>query len=177
MDAETVLTFWFIEHGTDDWFKKDPAFDEEIRVRFSDAHALALMGTLGWGTSPRSVLAEVLVLDQFSRNMFRDTPNAFIGDVCALLLAQRVVGQGGDIALTPDERYFLYMPYMHSESREVHRDALRLFTALQNPVALKYELLHKEIVDHFGRYPHRNVLLGRESTQEEVEFLKTHKGF
>ncbi len=176
MDAETVLTFWFVEHGKDDWFKKDSAFDEEIRTRFLDVHAHALEGSLSWDAT-RGVLAKILILDQFSRNMFRDSPKAFMGDVHALSLAQCVVGEGKDMTLTPDERYFLYMPYMHSESHAVHRDALRLFTALQNPVALKYEVLHKEIIDRFGRYPHRNAVLGRESTQEEVEFLKTHTGF
>lgn len=177
MDAEAVLTFWFVTHGRDDWFKKDPTFDEEIRTQFSDVHARALEGTLGWNTSVREVLAETLVLDQFSRNMFRDTPRAFEGDARALALAQQVVEEQKDTMLTPDERYFLYMPYMHSESPKVHKDALALFTTLNNPIALKYELLHKEIVDRFGRYPHRNAVLGRESTDAEREFLLTNSGF
>lgn len=177
MDAEAVLTFWFEAHGKDDWFKKDPSFDEEIRTQFSDIHARALEGTLGWDTSARGVLAEILVLDQFSRNMFRDSPRAFEGDIRALILAQRVVGEQKDSALAPDERYFLYMPYMHSESPEIHKEALVLFTALNNPTALTYELLHKEIIDRFGRYPHRNAVLGRESTDAEREFLVTHTGF
>lgn len=177
MDAEVVLTFWFVSHGKDDWFKKDPAFDEEIRTQFSDTHACALEGTLGWDASAREMLAEILVLDQFSRNMFRGSPRAFEGDARALTLAQRVVEGKKDTMLTPDERYFLYMPYMHSESPGVHSEALALFTALNNPTALKYELLHKEIIDRFGRYPHRNAALGRESTDAEREFLLTNSGF
>ncbi len=116
-------------------------------------------------------MAEIIVLDQFSRNLFRDHPASFAQDPLALSLAQEAVRLGLDQQLAPDQRCFMYMPFMHSESKIIHAQALQLFEALGNPINLGFELKHKTIIDRFGRYPHRNQILERESTPEEVEFL------
>ena len=122
--------------------------------------------------SPEGQLAEILVLDQFSRNMFRDDSRAFAQDVLALVLAQEAVRSGADQSLSPTERAFLYMPYMHSESAAIHVEAVRLFDQPGLKGNLEFEHRHKAIIDRFGRYPHRNAVLGRDSTAEEREFLK-----
>ena len=116
-------------------------------------------------------MAEIIVLDQFSRNLFRDSPAAFAQDALALALAQETVAQGLDLKLAPEQRSFLYMPYMHSESAKIHQIGLELFKQLGNPINLEFEQKHKVIIDRFGRYPHRNAVLGRTSTAEELEFL------
>lgn len=133
--------------------------------------------TAEWRSKPAGRLAEVIVLDQFSRNMFRGSKEAFAYDERALALAEEAIRVGADKALSRTERRFLYMPYMHSESKEVHRRAVWLFLSLFDWRTFSYELLHKRIIDSFGRYPHRNEILGRASTAEEKEFVKTHKGF
>ncbi|HXV40732.1 MAG TPA: DUF924 family protein [Steroidobacteraceae bacterium] len=170
---EEVLRFWFEEAGPERWWKADPAFDEMIRMRFSAIHARAAQGELhGWRAQPRGRLAEVIVLDQFSRNLFRGSPLAFAQDLAALVLAQEAVAAGQHLQLAPVERAFLLLPYMHSESREIHQVAERLYREHAPPGNYDFELRHKAIIDRFGRYPHRNATLGRASTPEEVEFLK-----
>lgn len=170
---ETVLNFWFKETEARKWWIKDSAFDALIRERFLALHAQAQAGELfSWrkgGSHGR--LAEIIVLDQFSRNMFRDTPGAFASDPLALILAQEAVACGADKALNQDERSFMILPFMHSESRLIHEAALALYRS-SKPDSLEFELRHKAIIDRFGRFPHRNVILGRESTGEEIEFLK-----
>jgi len=181
MEWKDVITFWFEESSPRQWFGKDDAFDEEIRSRFLDTHHRVVnRETKHWRNTPEGRLAEILVLDQFSRNMFRDTPEAFEHDAMALALAQEALAAGDDKKLDAKKRYFLYMPYMHSESRKVHSEALWLFLRL----SLKdwwswivHEYKHKRIIDRFGRYPHRNSILGRMSTPEELEFIKKHPGF
>jgi uncharacterized protein (DUF924 family) len=169
----TVLDFWFVECRPAQWWKADPAFDALIVQRFGDLHGSALLGELfGWRVDAPGRLAEVIVLDQFSRNLFRGGARAFAADAMALVLAQEAVAQGLDQALPPPQRAFLYMPYMHSESRRVHQEAERLFAALGIENHHRYELLHKAIVDRFGRYPRRNAALGRVSTAEEEAFLR-----
>jgi uncharacterized protein (DUF924 family) len=125
-----------------------------------------------WRATPEGRLAEIIVLDQFSRNLFRDSPLAFASDDMALVLAQEAVRTGADQALPQQQRLFLYMPYMHSESRRIHAIALSLFESLGLAENLQYERAHKAIIDRFGRFPHRNAVLGRESTAEELEFLR-----
>lgn len=175
---QNIIHFWFVENGSEQWFQKNTEFDECIRTKFHTVYDDALHGkTAGWRTTPEGRLAEILILDQFARNMFRGTPQAFAGDQKALALAKDAVATGDDTRLDSTQRQFVYMPFMHSESREVHAEAVALFEKLGNPQALTYELMHKEIIDRFGRYPHRNSILGRASTSEEVEFLKTHEGF
>jgi uncharacterized protein (DUF924 family) len=170
---EQVLDFWFKETKPTQWWKVDPAFDARIADRFAEVHAAAVAGEFyAWRTQPRGRLAEVVVLDQFSRNIFRNQARAFAADPVALVLAQEAVAGVHDMALSLDERVFLYMPYMHSESRLVHTEAERLFALLGRADNLNFELRHKAIVDRFGRYPHRNLVLGRASTVEELEFLE-----
>ena len=172
MNASEVIQFWFVEHGPEDWFKKSDTFDEKIRERFLSTYRSALLGELhAWRQSADGRLAEILVLDQFSRNIFRGSAQAFAGDPLALCLAQWAVDVGADQQLDKSRRPFLYMPYMHSESAKVHDVALALFEPF--PKNFEFEKKHKVIIDRFGRYPHRNDILGRQSTPEEVAFLQT----
>ena len=171
--SDTVLSFWFTELTPEQWWIKDEALDQRIRARFNETHAQAARCELfSWRGTAKGRLAEVIVLDQFSRNMFRDSPAAFSCDALALALAQEAVACGADKALTAVERSFLYMPYMHSESLVIHEEAVRLFTANGIQNNLDFEFQHKAIIEKFGRYPHRNKILGRESTAEERVFLQ-----
>ena len=154
------------------WWKKDDAFDALLIERFSQTHARACRCELyEWRASPEGRLAEIIVLDQFSRNMFRDSPLAFANDALALALSQEAVYSGADRTLTPVQRSFLYMPYMHSESLRIHEVAVELFRNNGIPGNLDFELRHKAIIEKFGRYPHRNNILGRQSSTEEIAFL------
>ena len=173
MQASDILLFWFTELTDKQHFAKDAALDALIAQRFgAELKAGARCELFDWRESPEGRLAEIIVLDQFSRNVWRDTPRAFAQDALALALAQELIARGDDAQLSPAQRYFAYMPYMHSESLAVHAEALRLFTALGNANALHYEQRHQAIIQQFGRYPHRNAILGRESTPEEIEFLQ-----
>lgn len=154
------------------WWRVDPALDRAIVERFGDLHGLAVRAELfEWRTSPHGRLAEIIVLDQFSRNIFRDDARAFAADPLALALSQEAVAAQADLVLAPVERAFLYMPYMHSESKAIHVVAERLYREKGPKDNYDFELKHKAIVDRFGRYPHRNAILGRESTPEELTFL------
>jgi uncharacterized protein (DUF924 family) len=169
---EQILDYWFLEIKPEQRWRVDPIFDEATRQRFGELHRAASLGELWqWRAQARGRLAEIIILDQFSRNMYRGTSQAFASDAMALALAQEAVAGGHDGVLPPEERVFLYMPFEHSESRSIHVEALRLFGSLGLPDFYDYELRHKAIVDRFGRYPHRNVALGRSSTPEELEFL------
>jgi uncharacterized protein (DUF924 family) len=170
---EEILGFWFEEIEPSQWWKKDEDFDRSLIRRFSDIHARAARCELfEWRAIPQGRLAEIIVLDQFSRNMFRDTPLAFANDPLALALAQEAVAARADQALGPAQRSFLYMPYMHSESLKIHEVAVELFRRNGIQGNLDFEMKHKNIIERFGRYPHRNGILGRASTEEEIEFLK-----
>ncbi|MGQ0385121.1 MAG: DUF924 family protein [Gammaproteobacteria bacterium] len=170
---DEILRFWFQEAGPEQWWTADPAFDGQIRERFAAVHAQAARGELsGWRIEPRGRLAEIIVLDQFSRNLFRGSAPAFAQDLAALVLAQEAVSAGVHLRLEPVQRTFLFLPYMHSESREIHGVAERLYREHAPARNHDFELRHKAIIDRFGRYPHRNAALGRASTPEEVEFLK-----
>lgn len=172
-DADQVMDFWFQELVPAQWFHKSPVLDADIARRFGDVLMAARRGELWlWRATPQGRLAEVIVLDQFSRNIHRDTPEAFAADPQALVLAQEAVARGDDAALAPSERAFLYMPYMHSESLAIHEEALRLFAQPGLENSLHYEHRHRAILVKFGRYPHRNALLGRESSEEELSFLR-----
>lgn len=169
--AQDVLDFWFEPRNEARWWKRSAAFDGQIAARFGELHAAATRCELWtWRTSTEGRLAEIIVLDQFSRNLHRGSALAFAADPLALALAQTAVALGVDRAVDARRRAFFHMPYMHSESRAIHEQALRLFTADGDP---EYERRHKAIIDRFGRFPHRNAVLGRVSTPEEVAFLET----
>jgi uncharacterized protein (DUF924 family) len=169
---QQILDFWFDEIDSALWWKKDDSFDALLVERFSDVYKQATRCELfEWRKQPEGRLAEIIVLDQFSRNMFRDTAEAFAYDAMSLTLSQEAVTCGADLELKPQQRSFLYMPFMHSESLQIHEIAIELFRqeAMQNH--LEFELSHKRIIEKFGRYPHRNKILGRTSSAEEIEFL------
>lgn len=173
MRADDILYFWFTEAGPDAWWTKSKAFDDLVRRRFCALYDAAAKGELsGWRDRAEGRLAEIIVLDQFPRNMFRDSARAFGSDTMALALSQEAVRLGVGADWNADRRAFLYMPYMHSESVAVHEDALELFAGPGLENNLDFERRHKAIIDRFGRYPHRNAVLGRVSTPEEIEFLK-----
>lgn len=174
ISSADIINFWFNEITPKNWFEKDPAFDQLITDRFYMAHQAATKGELyGWRTSPQGCLAEIIVLDQFSRNMFRDQALAFSFDNMALVLAQRAVELKLDQALPAEQRVFVYMPYMHSESQLIHEQAVGLFSQPGLESNLHFEYRHKEIIDRYGRYPHRNNVLGRASTTDELNFLES----
>ena len=171
--ANEVIEFWFNELTPKQWFVKSDELDKSIKKRFSSTLEAAEKGELWhWRGTEKGRLAEIIVLDQFSRNIYRDTPKAFAQDAIALVLAQEAVAQSADESLEPQEKSFLYMPYMHSESKLIHKQAIELFDQPGLENNYEFEVKHKEIIDRFGRYPHRNAILGRESTSEEEDFLK-----
>ena len=171
--AQDVLNFWFKESSPEQWFSKSDLFDQRIHTHFFELHQQASAGELfGWRTTAQGRLAEILVLDQFSRNLYRDASHAFAQDSMALVLAQEAVALGLDAQLNQTERAFLYMPYMHSESALVHAVGEPLMRERAPQHTHEFELKHKVIVDRFGRYPHRNAVLGRKSTPEEIAFLE-----
>ena len=169
---QSVLRFWFQESSPAQWWKVDAEFDRLIVERFSALHRRATRSELfEWRAEPRGRLAEIIVLDQFSRNMYRRDALAFANDTLALALAQEAVAAKADLTLAPEERVFMYMPYTHSESKVIHEVAERLFKEGAPKINYDFELRHKAIIDRFGRYPHRNAMLGRQSTEEELAFL------
>lgn len=173
MKPEDILRFWFEEIQPAQWWKVDPAFDELVRSRFGELHDQARRCELfAWRATAAGRLAEVIALDQFARNIHRGAPGAFAADPLALALAQEAVAAGDDLKLPIERRAFLYMPFMHSESATIHAAAEPLMKERAPQGTYDFELKHQAIIDRFGRYPHRNAILGRASTAEEVEFLK-----
>lgn len=173
MTAQDILHFWFKELTDEKRFAKDPVLDQQMRDRFLQTHHKATRGELSsWRVTAEGRLAEIIILDQFSRNMFRDETEAFAYDALALILAQEMVLLKLDTEIEISMRAFVYLPYMHSESALIHAEAHKLFQQPGLENNFKYEILHKNIIDRFGRFPHRNQVLGRKSTPEEIEFLK-----
>ncbi|CDG85813.1 DUF924 family protein [Janthinobacterium agaricidamnosum] len=184
-----VLEFWFltpdhIDYGAarPEWFRKDDAFDRQIGRRFGALIGQALDGGLAeWDQAgPQGTLARILVLDQLTRNVYRGTPQAFAGDTLALAAAQALTAHDGDLALAPRQRAFAYMPFEHAESAAEQARSLALFTRLAAAASgfgpmLDYAKRHHAVIERFGRFPHRNQILGRSSTPQELEFL-THPG-
>ena len=183
--AAAVLDFWFGRPGEPDhlrpreqWFRKDPAFDAQIAQRFGPLLAEALRGGLAhWAAPPRSALAQIVVLDQFTRNAHRGSATMFAGDALALAAARALVDSGAERTLPGVMRQFAYLPFEHAEDRAEQQRAMALFTQLEadEPALaglLEWARKHQEIIERFGRFPHRNALLGRASTPEEAEFLK-----
>jgi uncharacterized protein (DUF924 family) len=172
--SRDVLDFWFDPRTEPNWWQRSDAFDAQVATRFGALHAAATRCELWeWRASAEGRLAEIVVLDQFSRNLHRDSALAFAADPLALALAQTAVALGADAQVDVRRRVFFHMPFMHSESRAIHAVAETLFAADGDPNNLDFERRHKAIVDRFGRFPHRNAVLGRASTPEEIEFLKT----
>ncbi len=172
MNFSDIIKFWFGEIEPESWWKKDAAFDQLIRERFLDIYRQAENCELfEWRQDALGWLGEIIVLDQFPRNMFRDTAEAFATDKLAVILVQEAVANQVDKELTPTQQSFLYMPLMHSESALIHETALELFSQPGLDFNLDFEKKHKAIIDRFGRYPHRNAVLGRQSTEEEIDFL------
>ncbi|WP_367108760.1 DUF924 family protein [uncultured Psychrobacter sp.] len=173
MMYKKILDFCFNEAGSQKFFEKDLEFDRLLTERFTTVlEKTAMAEFYTWRTSPQGRLAEIIILDQFSRNIYRDTPTAFSQDPMALTLAQEAVAAGLLEELNFEERRFLLMPYMHSESKLIHQEAEKLFKQYTNDEVYGFEIRHKVIIDRFGRYPHRNETLGRVSTPEELVFLK-----
>lgn len=172
MQYQEIIDFWFQETSPELWWKKDENFDQLVKQRFLEVHQQANANELfPWRATPLGSLAEIIVLDQFSRNIYRDSAKAFASDPLALALAQRVVEKEFDLELSPVQRSFIYLPFMHSESSVIHELAVNLYEVLGEADNLAFELKHKVIIDQFGRYPHRNKILGRESTEQELAFL------
>ncbi len=169
---DEVLSFWFEELKPAQWWTKDLQVDRLIATRFGKLHAGAVAGELfSWRGSVEGRLAEILILDQFSRNIYRNQAVAFSADSVALVLAQEAVRRGLHLEVDPRRAAFILLPYMHSESRLIHEEAVKLFRSEGMEGNYDFELKHKAIIDRFGRYPHRNSVLGRNSTPEELAFL------
>ena len=172
--VEDVLRFWFNELNEQDWFNGGARVDEKCRGRFGDLYAALKSSPPEPGSSDaRTLLAAVIALDQFPRNMFRQTPEAYATDKHALALAKAAVASGKHRRLTQMQRHFLYMPFMHSEDLTAQAESVQLFTELGVADGVKYARHHHDVVERFGRFPHRNAILGRRSTPEEMEFLQT----
>ncbi len=182
--AQEILDFWFGKSDEPDygkpnnlWFSKKPEFDEEIRSRFLQDYRKAAEGYLdNWIEFPDTCLALILLLDQFPRNMFRDTPEAFATDWEALSAAQQAISKGYDRKMLPVQRWFIYFPFEHSENLDHQRQAVKLFQQLSNDPdsasCIEYANRHRSVIERFGRFPHRNAILGRTSTPDEKEFLR-----
>lgn len=169
-----IIRFWFEELEPKMWWIKSTSLDKEIQRRFGLIHRRAVAAELvDWRETAKGSLAEVIVLDQFSRNIYRDRPESFAYDGMALVLAQQAIEKSFDQQISEQQRGFFYLPFMHSESKVVHDRAVELYEALGNQDNLAFELKHREIIERFGRYPHRNNILGRQSTPEELKFLET----
>lgn len=173
MNYQEIIEFWFEEVEPKQIWIKDANFDQLIIDRFSEIYEKATRCELfKWREHPEGWLAEIIVLDQFSRNMFRDSAKAFAFDSLALSLTQQALALGIDEQLEPRKRNFIYLPLMHSESKVIHEYALEIYKKNSKHASLDFEIKHKNIIDRFGRYPHRNKVLGRKSSDEEIEFLK-----
>ena len=183
---QDVLDFWFgapgsAEHGSQlkAWFVKDAAFDRQVAERFGATIERALRGELdAWAATPEGALARIVVLDQLTRNAFRGAPRAYAGDAQALAAASALVGSRRDELLSPLERAFAYLPFEHAEGMAMQDEAVRLFTRLVTAAPelqsmLHYARKHREAIERFGRFPHRNAILGRRSTAEEQDFIDT----
>jgi uncharacterized protein (DUF924 family) len=175
--AAQILRYWFEELQPEAWFRKDERVDAAIHERFGALYEQLAPIRPQQIQTPIESLAAVIVLDQFPRNMFRGSPRAFATDALALSISQHAIAAGWDRQLTQQQRLFLYMPFQHSEDRAVQARSIELFTQLGLADNLDYAHRHQHIIDRFGRFPHRNGVLGRQSTTEESQFIATHRGF
>ncbi|HKQ55386.1 MAG TPA: DUF924 family protein [Methyloceanibacter sp.] len=170
---DEIVAFWFETLKPEDWYRKNPAVDAAITERFGATYDTLKTGVPAeWLAEPKGTLAAIIVLDQLPRNMFRDDPRAFATDHAALALAKRAIGEGTDMLLPPEQRAFIYLPFQHAETVEDQARSIELFTALGVPLNLDFALRHQAIIARFGRFPHRNAVLARPSTAEELAFLQ-----
>ena len=170
--AEDVIRFWFTEHGPDDWFGGKPEFDAAIAARFGKIHAYVSRGEgWAWRQTAEGRLAEVIVLDQFSRQLFRNDGKAFAQDSMALVLAQEAIAAGADQAVDAVKRAFFYLPFMHAEALVIQDEGMRLYQALGDAAQLDFMTKHREAIARFGRFPFRNAALGRTSTPDELAYM------
>lgn len=168
---DDIVSFW-MDAGPDKWFRRDDSFDRDIRARFLSSHeAAAARQLMHWGETAQGALALLLLLDQFPRNMFRDSARAFATDPLAREIADAAIGKGFDRAVAPEQRGFFYLPFMHSEELADQERCIELYRAAADQSGLKWADLHADIVRRFGRFPHRNPALGRKTTPEEQAFL------
>ena len=178
-NPDSIIKFWFEDIGKDLQFKKNKNLDDKIKLRFHGLLEKAKQGELdSWKNNPDSAFALIILLDQFSRNIYRDDKKSFEGDVLALNIAKEGIEKDFDKQIDSKRRAFFYIPFMHSENIEDQKKAIELFEELSNEHEgaknnVKYAIAHKKIIEKFNRFPHRNQILGRESTREEIEFLKT----
>ena len=171
-EIHAVLDFWLLRTGPDKWFSRDDSLDGEIRSRFSALHQRAVAGALSkWRETPGGCLAEIILLDQFSRNLFSDDARAYAADGQAREVMDHALARGFDGDMSANERRFLYMPLQHSENAADQARSVELFRGLEDDEAFQFTLRHQEIVSRFGRFPHRNAALGCASTAEEIAFL------
>jgi uncharacterized protein (DUF924 family) len=170
--ADDVLRFWFVEHGKDDWFGGEAEFDRELAEAFAETHPKVALGEAWrWRDTPDGRLAEIIVLDQFSRQLHRGSPQAFAQDTMALALAQEAIHAGADQAIGMDRRMFLFMPFMHSESLLIQEEGVEHFRQFGEDM-LKFMTGHRDTIARFGRFPFRNKALGRQSTPEELAYME-----
>ena len=167
-----VLNFWFQEMGEAHWFANSEKIDAQIRDRFLSLHQRLVADEGCIAATPRGLLAAIIVLDQFSRNLFRGTPDAFAVDRVARHLSRCALSQGWDAAMAEKERLFLYLPFQHSEERADQALAVQLIRSVGNAEWIRYAVAHKEVIDRFGRFPHRNAILNRDSSADELALLQ-----
>lgn len=178
VSARRILDFWFSEDVEQDWFRVNPALDQQIRGRFGDLYERARAGDLsGWLGTSETALALAIMLDQFPRNMFRGTPRTFESDELAREVSRTAIDRHFDQQRSVRERAFFYLPLMHSEDLLDQIECVQLYRRMKDEENLRYAVEHHDIIARFGRFPHRNKLLGRQSSEEEAEFLRTHEGF
>jgi uncharacterized protein (DUF924 family) len=173
--AEDVIRFWFVEHGPNDWFGGKAEFDAALAAEFAETHPRVALGEAWeWRKTPEGRLAEIIVLDQFSRQLHRGSAEAFAQDRMALVLAQEAIAAGADQAIAMERRMFLFMPFMHAESLVIQEEGCRHFAQF-GPDMMKYMTGHRDCIARFGRFPFRNKAMGRESTPEEVAYMEEQK--
>lgn len=173
-----VRDFWFSDEMSKLWFEKSDQVDQRIKDEFSDTYEAAHAGKLEqWMDTPEDALALVITLDQFPRNIFRGTARAFESNDIALNYARRSIDREDDKFVDPTRRQFFYLPYMHSEKLMDQNASVTFYEGLGNENSLRFAIAHRDVIEKFGRFPHRNAPLARESTPEEIEYMETHKGF
>lgn len=172
-NAQRVLDFWFNEHNIDNWFSVNTDFDNKIKAEFSNLHLRAIIGEFHvWRNTPKGALAEIIILDQFSRNIYRNDIRSFVSDEAALILSQSFINHNFDRELSIFEKLFAYIPFMHSEKLDAQKKSLELFSSLDNEKIYQHAVQHHDIIVKFGRFPHRNTIMKRQSSDEEMEYLK-----